>query len=1324
MLTRPQSGDRGGGASLTPGGLYHMLLDNTETCVNSHMVAPTGYGRGTQLQIDFDKLPATKVKLKPRLGTTLEWNTELLELSANLHLTQVINDPGPPTQKDVAIQFANDGLLLSQHELYRVFGQIAEEWWHKNTVLYHVVKNSLDISGPFFETDTRYIRERFWIGDQRDGNGLLRWALTHGVNSLSVMAQSKLLNEVQQMKLTANPTYDAFAEHCTILLQKWRQIQSNSIDAPAAFYYRLLDSIPDGNESGKLGKLRSYLADKMADMDPSLNDVVEFVNRFCQRALNIGMPQGPGQSVNPAFTPGGAKQKCKHCPSRLCRSPAAGGGTDKCICCNSSISIPKSATDGQRDFVLQGRDYLKVNGKSTLKGVKPSIIREWKIGSKREALNATGAADDKRGATGNGGESNGSSESGQASASGTEGALADALQLLLANEALKGGDSHNPSSGFGRAGSQQSLNMMLGQNLGSKQFLGMHAVAWSSGSNDGTATDDSESTGENLPWPYNAAFSTGDAPVTADQVPSTLAIAAYSLVALDEQCGLVGCMWCRRDYQEFETAADRLAALNLWHARYAQCIASRAIAFALAQFIATEEERHMVNERAEHIAKVARIAEQARSGTVVLDCSHCDRQHGSDYICAPSVGMLPHPPSLEKGGCGNSSCEMACNCATRDYFTELEKRRALVRSHQSTTSASGSELQSAPSLLVGASPHRLQQPAEDGVPSQGGLADIPEGSDDEADAFSDAQDGGVQDAVNTNVDHKLEQMEGRLQDVITRSITVALAAGSAQSPSVHGMIANPQTGDESQAKPDDHGVSARVRQPPGSTGTPGVHYRSGQRLFQTPVPDTVRSGRNAKTPDTGPGSPLDAFRGGMLGAWYAMQQGGKLPQRLDLNDQSSSESSQGNAPRDGNAGAATWPGAKRPQDDPPVRTKAKDSAAELMARAQLSQASHIKTLQSKIANLEAGTALSRFVKWIMGYLKRAASQVAAQVAILDGKSLIILILSVVILGPRYGDGFAKALYRAFSKVITDFLRTMTDGARVRLAAALHSLLIRLRLRSNPASGAVNGGGSPPPPAPPAGTSMPLVQPHPITGLANERMPLPDDLAYDDIQGDLPRLLSRALQVDRMEAAWNAVAANPVVHEPTRLHLDTMASQPVIHRHEDTHELGTQHLAVPATPGFLHPGGVRISEHGADPAVLPIAGMQSAQVLCDDGATIDCSVSGIGRLPGTFCKDDACSISIGDANASLQSNGSYYHAVHRYDAAGRFDTVLIRMADTPNGIADIFSEAQEVDLRNTTITWRPREGRKWHTQSGKVLTLSMTKNRLGCGCASSQLQINA
>ena len=87
MLTTPQVGDRGGEASSTRGSLYQMLLGPTDIRVNSHMVAPTSSGRGHQLQVDIDKLPTTKVKIKPRLGSTLEWNTELLELAANLRLT-------------------------------------------------------------------------------------------------------------------------------------------------------------------------------------------------------------------------------------------------------------------------------------------------------------------------------------------------------------------------------------------------------------------------------------------------------------------------------------------------------------------------------------------------------------------------------------------------------------------------------------------------------------------------------------------------------------------------------------------------------------------------------------------------------------------------------------------------------------------------------------------------------------------------------------------------------------------------------------------------------------------------------------------------------------------------------------------------------------------------------------------------------------------------------------------------------------------------------------------------------------------------------------
>ena len=36
MLTQPQSGDRGSGASLSRGGLYQMLLGNTDVRENSH----------------------------------------------------------------------------------------------------------------------------------------------------------------------------------------------------------------------------------------------------------------------------------------------------------------------------------------------------------------------------------------------------------------------------------------------------------------------------------------------------------------------------------------------------------------------------------------------------------------------------------------------------------------------------------------------------------------------------------------------------------------------------------------------------------------------------------------------------------------------------------------------------------------------------------------------------------------------------------------------------------------------------------------------------------------------------------------------------------------------------------------------------------------------------------------------------------------------------------------------------------------------------------------------------------------------------------------
>ena len=257
------------------------------------------------------------------------------------------------------------------------------------------------------------------------------------------------------------------------------------------------------------------------------------------------MSHSPGQTVNSVIKqPDGAKKKCKHCSSRICRSPEFGGTIDKCITCTASIPIPKSATDGQRDFILQGRDYLKVTGKSSLKGVKPAVIREWKIGiSKRPAVNLS--SDNGSALSTASAEADGNTDAGKqlASASGKEAVLAEALQMLLATEALKGGDATNAAAAFGRAGAQQSVNMMREHGAGSMPFLGMHVVAWSSGSNDGTATDDSETTGDNfrLPGtPTSVATSVDAEPVLAN-APT------FTLEAVSGQCGLTGCLHCASD---------------------------------------------------------------------------------------------------------------------------------------------------------------------------------------------------------------------------------------------------------------------------------------------------------------------------------------------------------------------------------------------------------------------------------------------------------------------------------------------------------------------------------------------------------------------------------------------------------------------------------------------------------------------------------------------------------------------------------------------------------------------------------------------------------
>ena len=73
----------------------------------------------------------------------------------------------------------------------------------KNKDLFWSVRQSLDLSGQHEQADIKMITASFHKGEERDGVGLLNWALT--VNDYStVAAQSKAREKWTSLKLTAS----------------------------------------------------------------------------------------------------------------------------------------------------------------------------------------------------------------------------------------------------------------------------------------------------------------------------------------------------------------------------------------------------------------------------------------------------------------------------------------------------------------------------------------------------------------------------------------------------------------------------------------------------------------------------------------------------------------------------------------------------------------------------------------------------------------------------------------------------------------------------------------------------------------------------------------------------------------------------------------------------------------------------------------------------------------------------------------------------------------------------------------------------------------
>ena len=80
--------------------------------------------------------------------------------------------------------------------------------------------------------------------------------------------------------------------HCLTLYDNWSNLQGNDPSAPASFYLRLVESLPDAPDESKMGRLKSWLNEKIADDDSILRDPPKFISIFNKRAETIGLTTG------------------------------------------------------------------------------------------------------------------------------------------------------------------------------------------------------------------------------------------------------------------------------------------------------------------------------------------------------------------------------------------------------------------------------------------------------------------------------------------------------------------------------------------------------------------------------------------------------------------------------------------------------------------------------------------------------------------------------------------------------------------------------------------------------------------------------------------------------------------------------------------------------------------------------------------------------------------------------------------------------------------------------------------------------------------------
>ena len=214
----------------------------------------------------ISKLRPTSTLLKPREGPTPGWIASFDDL-LSIHSLSDYKHQAPPVISTFRLWHEDEANAQS------AFSEAWAEYRHYNTLLYHLLTMCVDLSGPFQVIDTKYIADVICLGDHRDGRAFYKWCTSFKPTS-SLESQSELHRRVYRAdKIPVNITIEQLSVHLTNFARDWRGITANTDDAPETFWFTLLETLPDKPETSKVAVLRTWLATKVAELDPRLRDI-------------------------------------------------------------------------------------------------------------------------------------------------------------------------------------------------------------------------------------------------------------------------------------------------------------------------------------------------------------------------------------------------------------------------------------------------------------------------------------------------------------------------------------------------------------------------------------------------------------------------------------------------------------------------------------------------------------------------------------------------------------------------------------------------------------------------------------------------------------------------------------------------------------------------------------------------------------------------------------------------------------------------------------------------------------------------------------------